>query len=601
MAKTIRPPAKLQRALRQANAKPQEPIFGFLGDINGVVSVPDKPNFLFVTLKNGATVQAYNNSLPPAPLMPVELRIDPRNPSYYHLVGARDVFATDYPYPLMKSHAPSHTWPGYDAPPIHKRQLLPGMVTATGLLVTCQSDFVLTDAGILAYFPGAQLDISSSVPTSGARYVLISINSSTLALTATDGSIVDYAALTYASIPSTPAGHKREAAIRLVAGQTAIRERDSGDTDILDLRFLDPNALLTSAQVTDLTDSGDTTLHYHAADRDLANAINPTVASSAFKSAALSAAPAETVNTVGALINGSTATTTLADTALFTLAISSVLRSLTWANLKSAILAWLVPGHFREKLTANRVYYVRPDGNDSQTGLLDTAGGAFLTPQKAIDVIATTLDISGYQAKIKLADGTYPPFTLKNVSGFAALDNLVIEGNTTTPSNVVISATGSVCITAQSLSSVWTLKDFRLTGNVHGIVANNSTVVIDNIDFHTITYFQLFLQSAKAISRGYSISGNAGFSNISLENSYFESAGTTVKILANITLGTFIYCNYVSFSNSYGMSFDYGAFAVTATVRYSVAGNGVLFTNGGGPTFFPGDTDGVELTGGKYI
>lgn len=39
----------------------------------------------------------------------------------------------------------------------------------------------------------------------------------------------------------------------------------------LDPRFLQDKKL-TSAMVTDLTDGGDTTLHYHATDRDLANA-----------------------------------------------------------------------------------------------------------------------------------------------------------------------------------------------------------------------------------------------------------------------------------------------------------------------------------------
>src|SRR5215207_1479547 len=45
-----------------------------------------------------------------------------------------------------------------------------------------------------------------------------------------------------------------------------------------------------------------------------------------------------------------------------------------------------------EKLTANRTYYLRPDGNDANTGLANTAGGAWLTPDYAREWIAQNID-----------------------------------------------------------------------------------------------------------------------------------------------------------------------------------------------------------------
>jgi hypothetical protein len=82
----------------------------------------------------------------------------------------------------------------------------------------------------------------------------------------------------------------------------------------------------------------------------------------------------------------------------------------------------------REQLTADRTYYVRTDGSDSNTGLADTAGGAFLTIQHGLDVISQTLDLNIYNCTLQVRTGTF-------VGGAAfgpipsAGGNLVIRGN----------------------------------------------------------------------------------------------------------------------------------------------------------------------------
>jgi hypothetical protein len=117
----------------------------------------------------------------------------------------------------------------------------------------------------------------------------------------------------------------------------------------------------------------------------------------------------------------------------------------------------------REVLTANRTYYIRADGSDSNTGLADTSGGAFLTIQKAINVIAGTLDIAGFSVTIQVADGTYTgPSTLKNVLGYSSPGCLVIQGNSTTPANVLISTTGATCFTADNTPVAWDIKDLKM-------------------------------------------------------------------------------------------------------------------------------------------
>lgn len=103
----------------------------------------------------------------------------------------------------------------------------------------------------------------------------------------------------------------------------------------------------------------------------------------------------------------------------------------------------------RELLSADRTYYVRTDGSDSNNGLANTAGGAFLTIQKPLDVVQNELDLADYILTIRVADGTYDEYlTLSNL-----VSNLVITsfggapwpvriiGNTTTPANVKIRPT----------------------------------------------------------------------------------------------------------------------------------------------------------------
>lgn len=76
----------------------------------------------------------------------------------------------------------------------------------------------------------------------------------------------------------------------------------------------------------------------------------------------------------------------------------------------------VLPNNYRALLLNNTTFYVRSDGNDSNTGLTDNADAAFLTIQAAVDHICT-LDLLDYQATIKIASGSYKQVTLKKTLG----------------------------------------------------------------------------------------------------------------------------------------------------------------------------------------
>jgi hypothetical protein len=95
----------------------------------------------------------------------------------------------------------------------------------------------------------------------------------------------------------------------------------------------------------------------------------------------------------------------------------------------------------REKLTADRTYYVRTDGSDSNNGLTNASGGAFLTTQKAMDTIAATLDVAGFTVTVQIADGTYTGGT--QIKTWIGGGVIVFQGNSSTPANVFFNVTGA--------------------------------------------------------------------------------------------------------------------------------------------------------------
>src|SRR5262249_31168112 len=61
----------------------------------------------------------------------------------------------------------------------------------------------------------------------------------------------------------------------------------------------------------------------------------------------------------------------------------------------------------RQLLCADRSYYVPADGDDSNDGLSYDSGGAFLTLQKAVDVVRDTLDLGGHIVTVCVGAGTF--------------------------------------------------------------------------------------------------------------------------------------------------------------------------------------------------
>jgi hypothetical protein len=130
-----------------------------------------------------------------------------------------------------------------------------------------------------------------------------------------------------------------------------------------------------------------------------------------------------------------------------------------------------VPIPIRETLITGRNYYVRTDGSDSNTGLVNSAGGAFLTIQAAVDTVLQTVDAQGQTIAINVADGTYTGAVNIGAPVPDTPVSFIIQGNAGTPANCVISTTSANCFTVQGGAQVY-INGFKLQTTTAGDCIN---------------------------------------------------------------------------------------------------------------------------------
>jgi hypothetical protein len=254
-----------------------------------------------------------------------------------------------------------------------------------------------------------------------------------------------------------------------------------------------------------------------------------------------------------------------------------------------------VYGCVRDKLTAARTYFVRLDGNDSNTGLVDSPSGAFLTIAKAMSV-AASIDCAAQQLTIQIDAGTWTtPISLPRVLASLAP---ILQG---VGSTTVISTTSANAITANG-ATPWVINNLKLVTTTSGFgiyTLNSSVVTLSGIEWGAIANYAIFSNSLSAvnvtgnntISGGaqYFIIANASF--ISLTGAAFTLTGTPA--FSNV----FVYANRASFINGVGSTYSGAA----TGVRWGAGLNGVIDTlTGGNPTFFPGNVNGSAVSGGQY-
>lgn len=259
----------------------------------------------------------------------------------------------------------------------------------------------------------------------------------------------------------------------------------------------------------------------------------------------------------------------------------------------------------RERLTAARIYYVRTDGNDSNNGLSDTAGDAFLTIQKAVDVVFGTLDLSTFDVTIQLGDGTYAGGGIMTGLRLGS-GSITIQGNAAHPENVIVDVSGSspstqACfLAAHGARLIVKDMELRTNGSIHCLNARAGGL----IEFSNLRFGACASSHARSDSNGVI----EGIGNYQISGGAVAHWSAAIGGVIRVQSRTITLIGTPAFSTAFAVGLLGGIIAANSNTfsggangqRYNLATNAALNTGGAGASYLPGDMAGATATGGEY-
>ena len=254
----------------------------------------------------------------------------------------------------------------------------------------------------------------------------------------------------------------------------------------------------------------------------------------------------------------------------------------------------------REVLTANRTYFVRFDGSDSNNGLTNNSGGAFLTIAKAV-ATARSIDPSSYFVTIQLQDGTWTT-GINMSSPMLGGSTLSFVGNTGSPTSCVI--TDTISVTANNTGVSLNISGVSLNGTTLGINCTGGA----SVTLGTGIVFGAASSSAHmrvngpgssiGISANYSITAAGARHYYASPNGFINAFAITVTLSGTLNFSTaFAVADRGALLSTNASTFTGGT--VTGK-RYDAQTNAVIYTGGGGASHYPGSVAGTTGTGGQY-
>lgn len=267
---------------------------------------------------------------------------------------------------------------------------------------------------------------------------------------------------------------------------------------------------------------------------------------------------------------------------------------------------------FRTRVVGGTLtFYVSTTGADTNDGL--TAETPLATIQQAIALASTNYDITGTVVQIILAAGTYGAVTL---DGTVIRAKVSLVGPGSAGTTITSATTTSITIVNGAnctLSGLTIANTSTNTGDYgggstglfvgSGSICNLSTDVAFGScasGAHMWAYESGVISAlpvGSGVGRNYTITGGATM------HYYASLCGTITLVDATVTLtGT------PNFSTAFAVADQSGAigawgntYSGSATgARISATGNGTINAHGAGASYFPGNADGSQSSGGQY-
>lgn len=250
----------------------------------------------------------------------------------------------------------------------------------------------------------------------------------------------------------------------------------------------------------------------------------------------------------------------------------------------------------RTKLAANTNFYVRTDGNDSNTGLANTAAGAFLTIQGALNALGKLWDFNKFTPTVNVQAGTWAPFLIAHpwIGGAYPIISGAGVGSST------IAATAD----SQSLVTVGDFAVLGITGFSLSAGGFSGVVGLDSfqggiLDFDTVSFGAMSV-GVRATRQGminqtgsFTIAGDlAAFaqvftlSRLNLANTITVNGGLTITHFLNVQQNSLVSTGGVNLTIA-----GAGAGAGTTGTKFVTASDGRIDDSG---TTWPGATVGTK-------
>lgn len=258
-------------------------------------------------------------------------------------------------------------------------------------------------------------------------------------------------------------------------------------------------------------------------------------------------------------------------------------------TMPAAQVAWA-----RERLTAARTYYVATTGDDANDGL--TVATPFATIQRAVNVVATTIDAGGRYVTIQLADGTYTAGVYTRA--LVGATSLGIQGNSVTPGNVVIATTSANAVNNNvpgfSLY-VSNLKVATATSGAGVSVSHGAVTTLSGVWFGACASGHVSASGGVvSLLNNYTIAGAAPYHWRATNNGQVICNSVAITITGTPAFPSgFVLCTTRGLVDASGCTFSGSA----TGARYSVQTHGGVYTGtSGNTTYFPGNAAGSVQT-----